>query len=122
MILGAIGVSVLMLLFPIFIKFCRKPQNCQEKNEDDIEILEMYCKKNSRKYENIFDKSQEQRHPDNSTAMDEMIIRLLTVVYHLDDDDEARIDLLSRSMMKNAHITSKIRQKVEISRKENCIP
>ena len=81
----------------------------------------MNCKKNSRKYENIFDKSQEQRHPDNSTAMDEMIIRLLTVVYHLDDDDEARIDLLSRSMMKNAHITSKIRQKVEISRKENFI-
>ena len=75
----------------------------------------MNCQENIRKYENIFDKSQEQRHQDNSTAMDEMIIRLLTVVYHLDDDYEARIDLLTRSMMKNAHITCNIRQKVEIS-------
>ena len=96
LILGAIGIFVLILLLLIFIKFCRKTLNCQDKNEDEIEIVEENCQENIEKYENILDKClQEERQEYNLNAMDEMIIRLLTVVYHHEDDDE-EIGLLSR--------------------------
>ena len=96
MILGAIGIFVLILLLFIFIKLCRKNLNCQDKNEDEIEIVEENCQENIEKYENILDKClQEERQEYNLNAMDEMIIRLLTVVYHHEDDDE-EIGLLSR--------------------------
>ena len=90
LILGTIGIFVLILL--ISINFGRKPLNCQDKNEDEIEIVEENCQENVEKYENILDESlQEERQEYNLTAMDEMIIRLLTVVYHHGDDDEERI-------------------------------